>query len=171
MYIAKPMSRGDIADIAWLVRRTVGLDGQIEFPVVHFLEHIMADLVDEEFEYEYPSVNEMQDKHGATLPEEHKIQIREDVYIRACMGEGRDRLTIAHEIGHYILHDSASIVLARKDPNVTLPAYRDPEWQANAFGGELLMPSRLVRGMSAADVVRECKVSWQAASYQLSKIK
>lgn len=43
-------------------------------------------------------------KHGETIPSENRIRIREDVYERACNGYGRDRLTMAHELGHLLLH-------------------------------------------------------------------
>ncbi len=169
-YMAKPLSRKEIEDVSWLLRATVGLNERLEFPVVFFLENIMPSLY-KGFDYEYPPIEEMNDKHGATLPDENKILIREDIYKRACAGAGRDRFTIAHEIGHYILHDSRSIVLTRMAPNVKIPAYRDLEWQANAFGGALLMPRKLIRGLSVSQVADECKVSLQAAKYQLDIFK
>jgi len=67
-------------------------------------------------------------KHGETIPSENRIRIREDVYERACNGYGRDRLTMAHELGHLLLHRVEMITLAREDGDI--PPYKDPEWQA-----------------------------------------
>ena len=44
------------------------------------------------------------------------------------------------------MYDEA-ISLCRLDPLVKLKAYEDPEWQANAFGGELLASSYLIQAM------------------------
>ena len=69
------------------------------------------------------------------------------------------RSTVAHEIGHAILHIpeyqrrrqkiiseqvSNDRVLHRL-PDTEIPIYRNPEWQAHRFGGGLLMPEAAVR--------------------------
>ena len=109
----------------------------------------------------------MGNKHGETYPSKNLIRIREDVYLNAINGSGRDRLTIAHEIGHLLLHDDDNIALCRLEPNEKLKAYEDPEWQANAFGGELLAPSYLIKGLTNAKVQEKCGVSEDAANVQL----
>ena len=43
------------------------------------------------------------------------------------------------------MHEEASISLCRLEPGKKLPAYEDPEWQADAFGGELLASSYLIK--------------------------
>ena len=69
------------------------------------------------------------------------------------------RSTVAHEIGHAILHIpeyrgrrkkiiseqvSNNRVLHRL-PDTEIPIYRNPEWQAHRFAGGLLMPEAAVR--------------------------
>ncbi len=55
----------------------------------------------------------------------------------------------------------------------TVPAYLDPEWQANRGAAALLMPAPIVRDLvrTAADPVEElmrrCGVSYQAATYRV----
>jgi hypothetical protein len=55
----------------------------------------------------------------------------------------RERFTTTHEAGHIILHrkifENKSVMAARKS-KLELPTYMDPEWQANAAAGALLMP-------------------------------
>lgn len=112
-------------------------------PIVNILEH---DLTGIGLVYEYASRSSMGDDHGRSYPDEGRIVIREDVYERACAGEGRDRLTIAHEIGHVVLH--SGLPLSRSvTPSGPVRAYESSEWQANAFAGELLMPIDWVRAL------------------------
>ena len=49
--------------------------------------------------------------------------------------------------------------------------YEDPEWQADAFGGELLASSYLIEGMNSREVEKMCGVSAAAAKVQLKSIK
>ena len=48
-------------------------------------------------------------------------------------------------------------------------AYEDPEWQANCFAGELLVPKRLVKNLSVEEIVEQCKVTQAMASIQLGQ--
>lgn len=168
-FMASPISRKNIREIVKIIRDSVGFSDKLEFPIVEFLE-IVLPRIDDKFQLEIKAIEEMGNQHGLTYPEKHLIILREDVYLNAIEGKGRDRLTIAHEIGHYFLHKSNSIALARTSPGERIKPYCDPEWQADAFAGELLVPYKLVRGMSATEVSRLCGVSYSAAKYQLSKI-
>ena len=103
-------------------------------------------------------------KHGEIIPSENRIRIREDVYERACNGYGRDRLTMAHELGHLLLHRVELITLAREDGDI--PPYKDPEWQANAFAGELLGLYEYIKDMSIIDIASHYGITEKAASIQ-----
>ena len=111
----------------------------------------------------------MGNNHGLTDPKNGKIYIREDVYEGACNGVGRDRLTMAHELGHYLMHRDVATGLARVGDGEEIPTYCDPEWQANAFAGEFLMGSEVIKNMSVREVAERCGVSYQAAGVQKSK--
>jgi Zn-dependent peptidase ImmA (M78 family) len=136
---------------------------------VPFLENVLPILIPD-FQLEIVPMEEMGNKHGETYPSKNLIRIREDVYLRAIEGEGRDRLTIAHEIGHLFLHEDDSIALCRLATNEKLKPYEDPEWQADAFGGELLASSYLIAGMDAMSVSQKCGVSMAAAQVQLKSL-
>ncbi|WP_432040829.1 ImmA/IrrE family metallo-endopeptidase [Streptomyces chartreusis] len=62
----------------------------------------------------------------------------------------RQRFTIAHELGHYLLHPGREIVLDRpvrvnlRDKTSSMATDRE-EIEANAFAASLLMPADLVR--------------------------
>lgn len=165
-YKASAISRKNIQDFIRYLKKIVHLENEMYFPVVQFLENILPILIPE-FQLEIVPKREMGNKHGETYPSRNQIRIREDVYLGAVAGCGRDRLTIAHEIGHLFLHEDDSIALCKLAPNEKLRPYEDPEWQANAFGGELLASTYLIKGMTAADVSEQCGVSMDAARVQL----
>ena len=144
--------------------------GQTENGYVDIVR-ILETLQDYGVEIEIAPVHEMANKHGQTYPAKSKIVIREDVYERACDGHGRDRLTIAHEIGHLILHSTDKISLARVEKEYEVPICCDPEWQANAFAGELLAPFRFIKGLSISEIQRQYGVSEQAARVQKTRRK
>lgn len=167
--VAKPLSRRNIRDYANIIRNSMGLSDQLLFPILQFLELFMP-AIDQEFYLEILPKEKMGECFGVACPEEHKIVLREDVYNGAVYGVGMHRFTVAHEIGHYFLHNARSVVLARVDSKEKVPAFKDPEWQANCFAGELLMPAKLIKGMHFLDVTDACGVSPAAAQTQLSKI-
>lgn len=80
-------------------------------------------------------------------------------------------LTLAHELGHIILHPIeiiGDLKLART--NDIIPTYRNPEWQANTFAGELLAPSKLIVGMDKEEISERCKISLEAAGIRYSNV-
>ena len=167
--MAKPRSTKDIRKLATNLREVFELDKTPKFPVVEFLE-IVLPIMDSKFEYHIISKDEMGTLHGLTCPEEHCIKIREDVYDRACLGYGRDRFTIAREIGHYLMHGIENITLARLGNNKKVQAYEDPEWQANTFAAELLMPLNLINTNNATEISEKFGVSYSAAAIRVKKI-
>ena len=158
--IAQPLSRKEIREIARDLRKALDLENEPYFPIMPFVEGILP-RIDPKFELEILSKDEMHDFHGLTFPDRHQILLREDVYERACDGKGRDRFTVAHEVGHYILHIPSKIVLAKLEQGTAIPNFMDPEWQADAFAGELLMPAHLMKGVSPVII---------AARYQSRKM-
>lgn len=161
---AKPMSRKDIRDIVKTIKRKCGLNNVLNIPVGRFLEFMEWLLP--EFNWEIVFADEMEEE-GVTYSAERKIQIREDVYVAACNGDGRARFTIMHEIGHCILHGPDRVVLCRLSPGETLKYYENPEWQADNFAAEFLMDDELVGGMNYKQISRECCVSYGAAKARI----
>ena len=165
--IAAPLSRKDIRDCARAVRILVGRENEPFFDMVHFLD-IDLPKFDPEFSLVIDDKETLGECHGLTYPDRNEIHIREDVYERADNGSGRDRFTMAHELFHLLQHGKENISYARVTPGVEIETYRSPEWQSNAFGGELLMPAELIVGMSVEEIMEKCVVSKSAAEYQLS---
>ena len=161
---ATPMSRSDIRRIADKLRSMLGLETKPYFPIVQVIEGAL-DLLVPGFVYDIRTKAEMGADHGLTDHIRKMILIREDVYRRACDGQGRDRGTLAHELGHAIMH--APTRLARRHSTAPLKPYRDPEWQAMAFQGELLVYHRLARRCSGpAEAAKVFGVSEDSAEVQ-----
>ncbi|MCL2665188.1 MAG: hypothetical protein FWE82_06210, partial [Defluviitaleaceae bacterium] len=112
-YIAEPLSRKQLRQLALQLRQLIGFENTPHFPVIVFLENIMP-LIFPGFYYEIATESELgANRHGDTDVANMCIRIREDVYIGALEGSGRDRMTIAHEIAHYILLVECGIKFAR----------------------------------------------------------
>lgn len=155
-----PRSRADLRSVATQLLELCGIRTPY-VPVVEILEHHLSRFG---VEFEYMSREEMGNDHGRSFPDQGRIQVREDVYCRACDGKGRDRFTIGHEIGHVLLHGGLSLQRTAVSPN-SIKTYENSEWQADAFAGELLMPLRwvLARCNGPPDLVETFGVSESAA--------
>lgn len=160
-----PLQRVDLRRLATEIRISLRQE-QPWFPVVEYAELVLPKAIPD-YSFIVGSLWEMGENHGLTIPDENTVYIREDVYDRAISGKGRDRLTIAHEIGHLLLHKN--IGLARKS-SITgrIPIYRDSEWQANAFAGELLIYHKQVGNYRTInDIANAFGVSEKAAGTQV----
>lgn len=70
--------------------------------------------------------------------------------IRPNSIRGRERFSIAHELGHWRLHRGRSFRCRVDEPDENLQANRDVEKQADTFASHLLMPSALFNPAVAA---------------------
>lgn len=121
-----------------------------------------------EFRFEVCEREELGEDHGRTFPDLQLIKLRQDVYDGMCQGNGRDRFTGAHELGHLFLHASAGF--ARRTLALGAPRYMDSEWQANTFASAFLIEERhLAACQSLEDVQRTFGVSASAAQVRFTK--
>lgn len=114
-------------------------------------------------------------------PAQSEILLSECTYFGLKMDKPRARFTFAHELGHAVMHgDFLKSGLEGRVPRrlykrTTLPAYLDPEWQANRFAGGFLMPDPIMgkcvrEGWSDAKIARYFNVSLQAAQIRREKM-
>lgn len=169
-YVAQPTSRAKITQFAAQVRQSIGLDKGFYFPVTHFIELVLP-RIDPEFQPEIVDAEEIPGCYAETRPALHLMRIREDVYEAALANNGRARFTLAHELGHYLMHGEGVVSLARTQNHCDIPWHMKPGWQANTFAAELLAPLRLIKGRDASFIADACKVSLQVAEIQLSKLQ
>lgn len=164
-YSAEPRSRADLRRLASEIRKTLRLDEQLYFPIVELLD-VLEETLDG-FSYSIIPDDELpSNKHADTNVYTGEIRIKESVYDGARRGNGRDRMTIAHEFSHFMTLCFLGTKLSRTIGGGKLKAYEDPEWQAKCLAGELLIPYERTVGMTAGEIVEKCGVSYPAAEYR-----
>lgn len=102
-----------------------------------------------------PSGCEGRAVYSPESPNEIAIELSPETYSGFLKNWSRPRFTVNHEFGHAVLHAEVLIQLGSVPHHVAElqrqatadrhPAYRDTEWQANAFAGALLVPAAGVR--------------------------
>ena len=121
------------------------LSAEVSFPVFEFCEFALEDATGVVF-----GVEDLPPGVEGRF-EGNSLIIDSNVYEEAQEHDGRARFTLAHEVGHCVLHASELRTLNHPSQSFvqlhrrkSIPAYRDPEWQANRFAGALLMPWQAV---------------------------
>lgn len=166
-YIAEPIQREELRSLAKEIRKIFSVENKLYIPVITILENVMPILFPR-VSYEYVSKEEFtNNKHAETDVVNHIIRIREDVYYGAVNGNGRDRMTIMHEIAHYILLVICGVKFERNFEKKVI-TYQDPEWQAKALAGEIMCPHDKIKHLSADEIAQKCGVSLPAAKYNLN---
>ncbi len=77
----------------------------------------------------------------------------------------RANFTIAHEIGHFVLHRVLNLMNFSRTVSPTKPrVFEDPEWQADTFASELLMPYEQCLCLTSKEIRRKYHVTMSASS-------
>ncbi|HAU2264253.1 TPA: ImmA/IrrE family metallo-endopeptidase [Legionella pneumophila] len=157
-----PLSTETIYSTANKIRKCLHPSTSHFIDIVRVLE-INLPLLIPEFVFEVCSVDELGSDHGRTYPDQMRIQIREDVYERAILEQGRDRFTLAHELGHLVLHPDVPFNHNTTN-SLNIKIYENSEWQADTFASAFLMPDELIKNYANIDqIAQKCKVSVSAA--------
>ncbi|MCY1126576.1 ImmA/IrrE family metallo-endopeptidase [Frigidibacter sp. RF13] len=168
-YLVPPMKWSQIDARAAALRDMLKVGNTPYLDVVRIVENVLCNLM-EVAEFQIGTKQEMGRAEGLTCPQGTFIRFREDVYERACEGDGRARFTFAHELGHLALHKNAPMARASKRDGTR--AYMLAEPQANRFAAALLMPrAHIFAPDESADLMTRFGVSWEAASNRLSDLK
>lgn len=164
-----PKSRKEIWSYVKNIRMVLGIENKYYFNIVNFIEKILPCIMPD-FVLEIVPDDELKDKYAETLPLQFLIRVRESTYNGACNGINRDRFTLAHELGHLLMHRQ-DISLAQYCNKNQIAAYEDAEWQANIFAAEILAPSYLVKDLDEIKISELCGISQDCASHQLDNIR
>lgn len=115
------------------------------------------------------------DKEGGSLEVYEEDNFR--IYIPSDTSPTRDNFTIAHELGHYVLHYLWQIQVKKKKPfklRATRYGSDRAEWEANWFASAFLMPqkefSRQAKTTNLAELAQMFSVSRQAASIRAKSL-
>lgn len=117
-------------------------------PVASLFEGGLRDVLKVEY-----NVDELFDGEAEYNPKNRELTLDEGVYLGLLDDNGRDRFTVAHEIGHAHLHGPyyRGVIRGRRQAILLhrsqVPVYQNPEKQADVYASEFLMPSHLVAQM------------------------
>lgn len=161
-FLVPPASKRDIKRLALTIRKKFGLEHIALFPVVEMIEVVLP-MVDPRFNFEIVEDHECGLDAANYNPTQNLMRIRRSVYDGAYDNNGRDRFTLAHELGHYFMHRDVDLALSRINDRRSVPAYCNSEWQANAFASALLMPDHIIKDMRPDQIAKICGTSLSAA--------
>lgn len=165
--IALPRSRKSIILYANIIRK-IGKVKNGYFDVIKFLEHTCYDILELRIEIVNDNGNELAiNEYAKYIPSENCIKVRESVYDGAANGNGKDRFTLAHELGHALMHRQVALSRSNKTPKT----YENPEWQANEFAANVLCPMNEIKNKDIYIISRQYGVSLEVAKNQLNKLE
>ena len=164
--VAQAKNRNQIRKYAYQLRKDLGLDQTEYFPIMRILENVLP-LIYPEFHIEAVEDNELPGRMAETTPEQGVIRVRQSVYSAACNGVAWARMIMAHELGHFLFHDSQNTTFAYVETGSRLPPDIAPERQADIFAAELLIPYHLIKDKNVYQIKKHFGVSRSAAEAQL----
>jgi hypothetical protein len=174
-YRVPPRSTKDIEALTLAWRDTLGVPNDWAPDMLRLLEIELPRLPKlGQFALISRSDPEMGDAEAYTQFNPPHIVVRNSVYRLARKCDGRSRMTLAHELGHLVMHPGASKLrtdFPESSANKARP-FELAEWQANKFASLFLMPFHIIRDFTSASQLSECcRVSLQAAHIRYSQIK
>lgn len=163
-YEVSPTNRAALMGLADSIRTFLRIETPF-FPILQVVEVVFPRIAGmEDLVLTIGDMAEMGDDHGLTFTDRKEIRLREDVYEGVHRNRGRDRFTLAHELGHLMLHSNQAYQRNMRLAQ-DIPPYRSAEWQANTFAGSLLMPYEYLKGKpDVFDITEDCGVTFEAAS-------
>lgn len=172
---AKPLKIVEIRSIAQDVRRFLKLSDNEKINAPKLLDALCVLWEDYGFQYmvmpdDDPVFEKGED--AKTDISSGMIYIKESVMYEACRHKyKRAPFTICHEIGHFVLHRMlGGVSLARSTSERNPRAFENPEWQADTFASEFLMPASVAKDMSADQIRKKFGVSRSCAEYRHEKL-
>jgi len=124
------------------------------------LEFALDDLVEDAY-FRVANDDELGGAEGMTDGEHPVITLSASTYMGLGRSDSRARMTVAHELGHLLLHSGQHVFHFEEPVNDNR---FDPEWQADQFAAALLMPRYAFAKMrSVHEAMRTFGVSKAAA--------
>lgn len=161
-----PLSNEKIKMYAQRFRDVLELTDQTYLRLDVLLEGLAAS---ETIELEIVEDRLLPKRYAVTYPDKNKIVLQESVYDALCEDDNHARFTVAHELGHLIMHRN-QMSYARSKVPAGHKIYEDSEWQADVFASHFLIDSRLVKPkLTVSEISEKFGVSMQAAEAWVRK--
>lgn len=166
--VVPPMSTEAIRKFAEQVRSAFVEKDTVQFPIMDVIEFRLQKIFDG-FYIDIRDRESMGEDEGRVIGGTKGIALREDIYEGAWDGNGRDRFTACHELGHFMMHRTITMARTRDDSD---KIFCDAEWQADTFAGTLLFsPRHTGRFTDPEDVAGGCGMTGAAAKVMWSKYR
>ena len=124
-YVVEAHSRENLRSYALLLRKALGLESTVYFPVVQVLDYLS--LVSD-FNYIIVTDGTLPSGKPAGIDmNTNDVLIEESIYSGAVNGNGMERMTIAHEISHFYTLCYLGFEWHENTTHEEYPAYMDPE--------------------------------------------
>ena len=157
-----------IRALAQQLRATLGIEHQ----AAPDLQRILAELPKVLPEIRIEIVRELKGAAALAWVDSRGLSITKDVFEGLARGDARARFTIAHEIGHLVLHrNRGSRRLFRGAPDKLRFASLRLEREAMIFASEFLMPAALAKFQTVEEIERNFRVSRTAASIRFRELR
>lgn len=138
-----PLKVLEIEKIARNVREKYNISFDSPFPILDFIEELSEQnlltvqyLEDDDLLFEA-------DTPAKYNPVDNFIYVKESVLQELEDKEFRANFTLAHELFHFLQFRVLNFQFEEVDD---CPNYMNPEWQANEFAGQLLLPTKYIVG-------------------------
>lgn len=169
-----PQSTASIRELAMKLRSVFNElteHPKLKIDILEVLEIHLPKIFDN-YELEVMEDKVLGDDHGQTFPDKNLIKVRASTYEGALNDVGRDRFTLAHELGHLFLHKNISSFARSTSPNSEIKPFEDSEWQADCFAAEFLMPfDEVKKCTSPLELAYKFGVSPKAAEVRFNKVR
>jgi hypothetical protein len=170
-YKVQRRSAKDIEAVTLAWRDTLGIENAWAPDMVRLLENKLP-LLFKNFSLGVKPASEMGEAEAYTEFNPPEIVVSQPVYDLARKQHGRSRMTLAHELGHLVMHPGAVKFRTEFLTKPTEFNYSESaEWQARKFASLFLMPTHVIREFaSVAQIVECCKVSRSAAEVRFLEL-
>jgi Zn-dependent peptidase ImmA (M78 family) len=175
-YRAKPRSNLDVRQLANRARQYFGVSKKHRVDVLACLNRATIWTVtgEKRLIFQIRPDCEMGKNDASTIfgPGVVTVVVKQSVYDAGFMGDGRARNTLAHELGHAVMHDGPEM-FRRAEGNVRpgwIRAFESAEHQAKVFAAAFLINDVIASTFSSAeDISIEFGVSIECATIYLKE--
>ena len=172
-YKVPAKSAKDIADIARAVRELLGQSKTWILDLINLRDKLTKIKGLEGLDFVVLPEDQMHGALAYTTSNPPRIFLGQKTANDLARGDGRARWTLAHEMGHLLMHPGAAkprmaIGNARTS---WIATFESAEWQADEFAANVLMPEEIVIDAADADELMEmCGVTKTAAERRFNSL-
>ncbi|OSI85517.1 ImmA/IrrE family metallo-endopeptidase [Bradyrhizobium canariense] len=152
--------------------RKLGLEHQVRpdmMTIISKLKHL-----DRSFKYRRARDAEMPDAEAQWSSNDTEIRMRESVFAAMQRGEARARMTVSHELSHYLLKHEGQLNRSqvKSAAEVSVRRIVNQESEARRLAPRILAPEHLVpEGASIEDIMTSFGLSHEAAAIRKDEIE